>query len=133
MDRISKAARSINMSKVRNRDTDIEVQLRKLLWDNKLRYRKHYKVIGKPDIAFPGYKIAVFCDGDFWHGKDYLSEKKNYDPFWKKKIQINIDRDKKVNRELKKMGWVVFRFWKSDIHNKTQNCVDKIKKSIERI
>lgn len=130
MDRISKATRQRNMSKVRNRDTDIERQLRKLLWDNKLRYRKHYKVIGKPDIAFPGYKIAIFCDGDFWHGKQFAREGKKYNDFWFEKISQNIKRDRLVTRSLEKKNWKVIRFWKEEIKKEQENCLAIILQAI---
>ncbi len=115
MDRISKAARKRNMSRVRNRGTDIEKQLQKLLWEHKLRYRKQYKVFGKPDIAFPGYKIAIFCDGDFWHGKNFATEGRKYNDFWFKKISRNIERDRLVTKTLEKENWKVIRFWKEEI------------------
>jgi DNA mismatch endonuclease (patch repair protein) len=123
MDRISKEARKRNMSRVRNRDTDIEIQLRKLLWENNLRYRKHYKVIGKPDIAFPGNKIAIFCDGDFWHGKNFARDGKKYNDFWYEKILINIKRDRDVTKTLEKKGWKVLRFWKEEIKKEPNKCL----------
>lgn len=130
MDRISKAARKRNMSRVRNRDTDIERQLRKLLWDNKLRYRKHYKIIGKPDIAFPGYKIAIFCDGDFWHGKNFAREGKKYNDFWYEKILQNIKRDRLVTKSLEKKNWKVVRFWKEEIKKEPNSCLAMILNAI---
>jgi DNA mismatch endonuclease Vsr len=115
MDRISPTARSRNMSRVRNRGTDIEKNLQKLLWEHKLRYRKQYKIFGKPDIAFPGYKIAIFCDGDFWHGRNFSTEGRKYNDFWYEKILQNIERDRLVTKTLEKEGWKVLRFWKDEI------------------
>jgi DNA mismatch endonuclease (patch repair protein) len=130
MDRISKEARKRNMSRVRNKDTDIEIQLCKLLWKNKLRYRKHYGIMGKPDIAFPGYRIAIFCDGDFWHGKNFAREGKKYNDFWFEKISLNIKRDRFVTISLEKKNWKVIRFWKDEIKDNPNNCLATVLKVI---
>lgn len=130
MDRITATKRKQLMSKVRNRDTDIERQLCSLLWHNNLRYRKHYKITGRPDIAFPGLKIAVFCDGDFWHGRQFAREGKKYNDFWFEKISQNIKRDRFVTRNLEKRGWKVIRFWKDEIKNQPSNCLTTILQTI---
>lgn len=114
------------MRRVRNKGTNIELILRKALFKKGLRFRVKNRLFGKPDIIFPSKKIAIFCDGDFWHGKNYEKEKKNYKKFWKDKILINLKRDKKVNRALKKEGWIVLRFWKTDILKNSNKCVDRI-------
>lgn len=114
------------MSKVRNKDTDIELLLRRKLWSLGYRYRVNYKVFGRPDIAFPRRKVAIFCDGDFWHGRSYKKDKGGYKKFWREKIADNIKRDKKVNRRLKKEGWTVLRFWKTEILGDVDRCVEKI-------
>lgn len=132
MDRISRKARRGIMAKVRNKDTDIERQLRKLLWDNKLRYRKHYKVVGRPDIAFPGYKIAIFCDGDFWHGKNFAREGKKYNDFWYEKILQNIKRDREVTNTLEDKGWVVLRFWKEEIKREPSSCLAAVLNAVTK-
>lgn len=119
------------MSRVRNRDTDIETAVRKRLWKSGYRYRVRSKIFGKPDIVFRKYRLVIFCDGDFWHGKNYPSEKKNYKKFWKDKILINIKRDKEVNRRLKEGGWTVLRFWKTDILKNLDECVEKIDKHLK--
>jgi DNA mismatch endonuclease (patch repair protein) len=129
-DRISIKKRREIMAKVKSKNTDIELILRKLLWNSGYRYRTNYKIFGKPDIAFPKQKIAIFCDGDFWHGKNYEKEKKRYKKFWAEKIYSNIKRDEKVNKELKKAGWKVIRFWKTDILKNPDKCVKKIKNLI---
>lgn len=114
------------MAKVKSRDTNIELILRKLLWSAGYRFRVNYKLFGKPDIAFPKQKLAVFCDGDFWHGRNYRKEKKRYKKFWKEKIATNIKRDKTVNKKLEQMGWQVLRFWKTDILERPEDCIRKI-------
>lgn len=111
--------RSENMSRIKSKDTSIEIMLRKALWNRGIRYRKNYKdVFGKPDICFKGKKIAVFCDSEFWHGRYYLEGKyipKTNIGYWVKKLEKNITRDKKVNEKLISDGWIVLRFWESDI------------------
>jgi len=130
MDKISTTKRRQLMSRVRNRDTDIEKQLCSILWKNNLRYRKHYKILGRPDIAFPGLKIAIFCDGDFWHGRQFVKEGKRYNDFWFEKISQNIKRDRFVTRSLEKRGWKVVRFWKDEIKIQTSDCLTTILKII---
>lgn len=125
-DRFSIEKRGELMSKVKSKNTDIELVLRKRLWKLGYRYRANYKVTGSPDIAFPSKKIAVFCDGDFWHGRNYKQEKGKYKKFWKDKIATNIKRDKMVNKHLKQEGWRVIRFWKTEILKDTEKCVDRV-------
>lgn len=123
-------SRSENMSRIREKDTSIEVILRKELWKRGYRYRKNCKkIFGKPDICFIGKKVAVFADSEFWHGK-YLSEGK-YIPktnseYWIPKIKRNIERDSQVNKKLIDEGWIVLRFWGKEILKNTDECVTKI-------
>jgi len=114
------------MSKVKNKDTDIEMIIRRLLYSKGYRYRVKNKLFGRPDIVFKKYKVAVFCDGDFWHGKNFKKEKKGYKKFWVDKIAGNIKRDSKVNEVLKKEGWKVIRLWKTDILKQSEKSVAKI-------
>lgn len=127
MDKISKETRSRNMKAIKSRDTSIEILLRTKLWNNGIRYRKNYKnLIGKPDIVITKYKIAIFCDSEFWHGKDYselkFAQTSNKD-FWNAKIQRNIQRDKEVTRLLETQGYVVLRFFGDDIIKNTDYCL----------
>lgn len=123
-----KKKRSEVMSKIRSKDTRPELVLRKKLWKMGLRYRINYKkAIGKPDIVFINKKIAVFIDGDFWHG--YLWKAKGKVPkkkYWYEKIKKNVERDEQINRTLKKEGWIVIRFWEHDILKNAEKCVAKI-------
>jgi DNA mismatch endonuclease Vsr len=130
MDRITPKQRSKLMSKVKNKNTDIEIMLKSILKSRGINFKSNYKLIGKPDIVLVKEKIAVFCDGDFWHGRNFKNEKKKYIQFWQEKIQKNIDRDKKVNKELKKDGWKVLRFWETDIYDNINYCTDKILEEI---
>jgi len=121
--------RSQIMSRIKSKDTSIEILLRKAVWQKGLRYRKNCKdIFGKPDLCFKGKKIAIFCDSSFWHGKNYLEGerfKTNAD-FWEKKILRNIERDKEVNKKLEEEGWTVLRFWDKEIKNNLEQCIDKI-------
>lgn len=125
--------RSEIMSKVRSRDTNIEILLRKALFARGYRFRIHYRVFGRPDIVFPGKKIAIFCDGDFWHGKNFKKERGGYKRFWVEKIGTNLHRDRNVNKYLRKHGWTVLRFWKSDILRSIDGCITKIELSLKEL
>ena len=123
-----------NMTAVKSKGTKIEVLLQKELWHRGLRYRKKKKnIYGKPDIAFIGKKIAVFCDSEFFHGFDWeirSKEIKSNREFWIPKIEKNIQRDKDVTDKLKKDGWIVLRFWGNEIKNDVSGCADKIESVI---
>ena len=126
--------RSFTMSRVRGMDTKIEVVFRKALWRNGIRYRKNYKALpGKPDIAITKHKIAIFCDGEFWHGKDWHMAKEKLRTrreFWVQKIERNIDRDTGNERRLTALGWTILRFWGRDIEKKLDLCVVEVKEAI---
>ena len=125
-----------NMQHIRGKDTTIEVILRKALWARGYRYRKNYKRIpGSPDIVFTKYKIAIFCDGEFFHGKDWevlkpRLEKSNNSEFWIKKISRNLERDDEINKKLLSMGWTVIRFWGNEIKKNTDECIRVIEETI---
>lgn len=119
MDRHTPEQRSKNMRAVKSKDSKEEVLLAKNLWNLGYRYRKNDKsVFGKPDLTFKKYKLAVFVDSEFFHGKDWETrEKPATNPeFWEKKILRNIERDIEVNEFLQQTGWLVFRFWSKEIN-----------------
>lgn len=125
-----------SMSKIPGKDTSIEIALRKALWAKGYRYRKNYKIVaGSPDIAFTKYKLAVFCDSEFFHGKDWellkprLEKGKNSD-YWIRKIQRNMERDREKDRQLLGEGWTVIHFWGKDILKDTDECVRVIEEAI---
>ena len=124
-----------NMQRVKNKDSEIELSLRKALWSKGLRYRKNVKsVFGHPDIAFIGKKIAVFCDSEFWHGYDWERRKNDFkvrQDFWLPKIERNMERDREVNEKLASEGWIVIRFWGKEIKSDVNACAEKIKKAVE--
>lgn len=134
MDKLTPEQRHKNMVAVKSSGSKIEVMLMKELWSRGLRYRKNVKsVIGKPDIAFIGRKVAVFCDSEFWHGhnwKERKSDFKSNQEFWIPKIERNMLRDIEVTKKLEADGWTVLRFWGNDIKNNLQQCADIIESAV---
>ena len=124
------------MSHIRRKDTKIEITLRKALWKRGYRFRKNYKELpGSPDICLTKYKIAVFCDSEFFHGKDWSIlrpkvERGNNGAYWVKKIQENIDRDDETDKKLLFLGWTVIHFWGKDILKNTDECIRVIEEAI---
>jgi len=137
MDDLTPEQRHKNMSHIRSNDTSIEILLRKALWREGIRYRKNVKTLpGKPDIAITKYKIAIFCDGELWHGKDWMTKKetiKTNRDYWIPKIERNITRDNENEKKLENMGWVIIRFWGKNIQKNLENCVNEIKETIYEI
>lgn len=131
-----KEAVSKNMSRIRSKDTSIEVKLRKELWHKGYRYRKNYKKLpGSPDIVLTKYKIAIFCDGEFFHGKNWDKlkarlEKGEKGEYWIKKITKNMEHDEEINKQLMFKGWTVLRFWGDDIKKNIEECVKTIEEVI---
>lgn len=135
MDNHTEEQRHRNMQAVKNKDSEIELLLRKELWSRGLRYRKNSKrVFGHPDIVFMGKKIAVFCDSEFWHGYNWVHKKediKSRRDFWIPKIERNIQRDIEVNETLRSEGWTVLRFWGKEIKKNLDECADKIERAVK--
>lgn len=135
-DVLTKEQRHKNMKNIRSRNTSIEVSLRKALWSKGYRYRKNVKSLpGSPDIALTKYKIAIFCDGEFFHGKDWevlkpRLERGSNNEFWISKISRNRERDDEVNKKLLFMGWTVIRFWGTDIKKNANECVKVVEETI---
>lgn len=134
MDIISKKQRSSLMAKVRVKDTDIERILGDLVkpfWKRE-RYRKNVKTLpGKPDIFFPKSGVAIFADGDFWHGKDFKRWKSKITVFWRKKIAGNIRRDRRQDRLLRKAGYRVIRFYGTKIKRNPKYVKEIIRKNLK--
>ena len=132
MDNLTLEQRRKNMQHIRSNNTKIEEILRKALWNKGYRYRKNFEDLpGKPDIVITKYKIAIFCDGEFFHGKDWevlkqRLENSNNSEYWINKISKNMHHDDQVNKELMFMGWTVIRFWGNDIKKNTDECIKVI-------
>lgn len=122
--------RSRIMGKIKGRNTKPEVRFRKILYATGVRYRvNNASLPGKPDLSNSSKKIAVFIDGEFWHGYDWANKKKQIKSnrgFWIPKIERNMQRDREVNYELQKMGFKVFRFWASEVKQNPGKCVQEI-------
>ena len=135
-DKLTKEQRRKNMQAVKSKNSKIEVTLSKAMWSRGLIYRKNDKtVFGNPDSTFKKYKIAVFCDSEFWHGKDWKNRKHDHRSnieFWHKKIERNIERDQEVNDKLEMDGRLVLRYWDKDILRYTDACVEGVKNAIKR-
>ncbi len=136
MDNLTKEQRRKNMQHIRAKDTSIEMKLRKALWNKGYRYRKNYdKLPGKPDIVLTKYKIAIFCDSEFFHGKDWevlkpRLEKSNNSQYWISKISRNRERDDEINKRLLFEGWTVIRFWGKEIQENADECVKVVEETI---
>ena len=136
MDVLTPEQRRKNMQHIKSKDTSIEIALRKALWKRGYRYRKNYKELpGKPDIVLTKFKIAIFCDSEFFHGKDWeilkprLENGKNPD-YWIPKIERNMERDKEKDKALLFAGWTVVHFWGKEILKNTDECVKVIEEII---
>ena len=136
MDVLTPEQRKKSMQHNRSKDTSIEVALRKALWRKGYRFRKNYKKLpGSPDIVLPKYKIVIFCDSEFFHGKDWeikraKLQKGNNPDFWINKIERNMRRDLENDQVLLYLGWTVIHFWGDDILKDTETCVKVIEDAI---
>lgn len=126
---------SKRMSHVKTKKNSAEVMLAKSLWHRGYRYRLNYKALpGSPDVALTKYRIAIFIDGEFWHGKDFEQRKnklKNNKDYWIEKIQENIDRDLRNDKLLRQMDWYPIHFWSNDVIKYCNQCIDEIIYTIE--
>lgn len=123
------------MQAIRNKDSKAEQLLAKTLWAKGFRYRKNDKgVFGKPDLTLKRYRLAVFVDGSFFHGRDWEVQKyriKSNREFWWKKIEGNMKRDRQVNEELRKRSWKIIRFWDTEILKNLAYCVQIIEDEVK--
>lgn len=133
MDVFTKKKRSEIMSNIRSKNTGIEKAVFKELRKRKIYFQKHYKkILGNPDIALPKKKIAIFIDGDFWHGYQFEKNKKRLPKkYWAKKIEDNIKRDKSNRSKLKRKGWKVLRIWEHEIKKNPEKSLEKIIKILK--
>jgi DNA mismatch endonuclease (patch repair protein) len=145
MDDLTPEQRRKNMRRIKSKDTKPEIVLRKALWARGYRYRKNFKGLpGKPDIVLTKYKICIFVDSEFFHGKDFESgyhslkytslknqiQAGNNADYWLPKIEKNIEHDNRVEMELKALGWYVIRFWSKDVLKNTDMCIKVIEEYI---
>ena len=126
-DNLTPEQRSYCMSRIKGKDTGLENRVRSELHKRGFRFRKHLNELpGKPDVVFTKAKVAVFIDGDFWHGYRFSTWEQKVSDFWKKKISKNRERDKKNHKKLKEIGWTVIRLWQHDLKRDFDGSIDKI-------
>lgn len=123
------------MRKVKSTNSSAELTLRRALHQRGLRYRLHVRGLpGKPDIVFPSHRVAVFVDGDFWHGRQWRArglpnleaQFRSNREYWVRKIEGTVARDQRVTAELEQLGWIVVRLWETDILRDTASCVNEV-------
>jgi DNA mismatch endonuclease (patch repair protein) len=122
----------------KSRDTEPEMALRRALWRLGYRYRlEPRRVFGRPDLVLPRHQVAIFCDGDFWHGRDWPQRRAKLlkganAEYWVAKIESNIERDRRVTRELRRQGWTVLRIWEGDLRRNPAATVKKVQRVLNR-
>lgn len=135
MDKLTPEQRRKNMQANKSSGTKPEILLAKALFARGHRYRKNNKTVyGKPDITFKKIKLAVFLDGEFWHGKDWENRKhsiKSNIEYWHPKIERNIVRDIEVSEKLQQEGWTVLRFWDKEVMKELDRCIEDIEATIK--
>lgn len=118
------------MSKIRGKNTKPELKFRRALWKKGVRYRIDNKQLpGRPDVSIIKYKLAIFIDGEFWHGYNWDERKKTIKTnreFWIPKIERNMQRDREVNKQLTDLDFTVFRFWDHEIKNNLKTCINDV-------
>ena len=114
------------MSRIRGKDTKIEIKMEEILKKTGFKFEKHPEMYGNPDFAHKRKRIAIFCDGDFWHGYRYEQKKKPAKKFRQDKIENNMRRDRRYSRKLRRDGWSVLRIWEHDIEKNPDKCMRKI-------
>jgi DNA mismatch endonuclease (patch repair protein) len=126
-DRLTPEQRRLAMQRVKTKDGPLEVAVRSALWKRGYRFRKHVKGLpGSPDVVFTRRKVAVFIDGDFWHGYDFEKWRDKLKPFWRDKIETNIARDERNYRSLEAQGWTVIRLWGHEVKKDLEGCTERI-------
>jgi len=118
------------MSRISGTNTKIDLKMRDWLDALGYDYKMYPKIYGNPDFILEKEKIAIFCDGDFWHGYNYEKKKRPAKQFWRDKIEKNMKRDRKISRKLRREGWSVIRFWEHDIEKRMDVCINKLIKKI---
>jgi len=131
-DIFTKEKRSWVMSRIKGKNTKIELKMKKILSNLGYSYEMHPEMFGNPDFVLKRKKIVIFCDGDFWHGHNY-DVKKPSKKFWRDKIERNMARDRRISRKLRSEGWAVLRFWEHDIEKRIDVCINRLtRKMLEK-
>jgi len=131
VDNLSPEHRHRCMARIRTKDTDLERAVRSSLFRRGLRFRKHVRTLpGKPDVVFPRARVAVFVDGDFWHGYQFRHWENGLSEFWRRKIRVNRERDLHNFLALRAMGWRVVRVWQHEVEDDLEECTGRIVRAI---
>ena len=131
-DNLTPAQRSFTMSRIRSKDTTPELMVRRLAHARGLRFRKHVSALpGTPDLAFFGSRVAVFVDGDFWHGWRFPVWQGKLTSYWSRKIERNRQRDRRNHASLRRRGWVVLRIWEHQVRGDPGQCIDRIESAVD--
>ena len=131
MDNLTRAQRSYMMSRVRSKDTTPELLVRKRAHSRGLRFRKHCRELyGCPDLVFANARVAVFVDGDYWHGWRFSTWSAKLAPYWKQKIEGNRRRDRRNFSRLRRDGWTVIRIWEHDVQRDLNGCINRIETAV---
>lgn len=126
-DHLTPSQRSHAMKSVKLKDGSLEVLVQRELRDRGLKFRRHLRALpGSPDIVFPKQKVAVFVDGDFWHGWRLPAWEHKLSPFWRDKLHANRARDRRNFRKLRTSGWKVIRLWQHDVLRDVAECGRRI-------
>ncbi len=132
MDKFTSKQRSYTMSRIRGKNTKPELLLFQKLESLGIEFEKHSKMLGNPDATSQSSKLAIFIDGDFWHGRDYLRRRNTLPQYWVEKIARTMKRDKRYTRLLKKEGWKVIRVWEHQILNNPEKVIIRIQKYLKK-
>lgn len=130
-DTLTPEARSRLMSRIRSKGTSIDRKMERILARSGARFEMYPRMTGSPDFASRRRRIAVFCDGDFWHGYRYAERKKPSARYWRDKIERNMARDRYVTKRLRREGWSVLRFWEHDIHKNPSKCARRVRRKLD--
>ena len=127
-DVFSPEKRSWVMSRIRGKYTKIDVRMRQMLFEAGYEFEMYPKMFGSPDFVLRQRRMAIYCDGDFWHGYRYYTKKRPAKKFWRDKIEENMRRDRRYSRRLRRDGWSVLRFWEHDIEKNPDKCMRRIRR-----
>lgn len=131
-DNLTPEQRSRTMARIRSRDTQPELLLRRELWRRGARgYRLNVRALpGRPDLSWRTRQVAVFVDGAFWHGHPSSFREGKSGSYWDKKIRRNMERDRAADAALREMGWTVLRFWDFDLRRELDSCADAVEAAL---
>ena len=133
-DNMTLEQRRLTMSRIRGRDTKVELLIRKALHSRGYRFRVNAAwLAGKPDIVFTKIQLAIFVDGDFWHGWKFDQWAKKLAPYWRDKIAGNKARDRRHSARLRREGWAVIRIWEHDVNKKLERCIERIELRVSQL